>query len=351
MKKWKILLMISSFLFSFMCIGYAALSDSFVITGNLGAGVQDRVFITDVDILSGGVNTKVNTFSSTTLNSTVELDNNFSATAVLKVTFFNNTTTDYYFDEIVYLDDPNAYDNSNITFTADEFSSNNLISKPVISGGDYLTCEVTFSYVSSNISNNTLNSLLNFSFNSIDSNSLVFVDGNSADNIKTVNDGSTNYDGSNTQYRWTSWSPDANDRGLPVSMVIPWDEDTTFDKIKLYHFIDAAGCDFPESIEIYYYDETKDDYVLLEDYTTDENWSNAKRNNSTGIYSMKIDGTSVTFTYNYKGTPPITTITLDQSITTRGLKIVFNAKEDWFVGLLEIEVLNGNKNVLSDFDF
>ena len=351
MKKWKILLMISFFLFSFTCVGYAALSDSFVVSGNLGAGVQERVFITDVDVLSGGSNTKVNTFSSTTLNSTVELDNNSSATTVLKVTFYNNTTTDYFFDDVVYLDDPSAYDNTNITFSTSNFSSDNLLSKPVIKGNGYLTCEVTFEYVTSTISNNMLNSLLNFSFDSLSSDSLVFVDGNSADNIKTVNDGSTNYDGSNTQYRWTSWSPDENDRGLPVAMVIPWGESTTFDKIKLYHFIDAAGCDFPESIEIYYYDEELDDYVLIEDYTKTENWSNATRNRTTGVYTMNIDGESVTFSYSYKGTPPITTITLNESITTKGLKIIFNAKEDWFVGLLEIEVFNGSENVLADFDF
>ena len=176
------------------------------------------------------------------------------------------------------------------------------------------------------------------------------VDGTSADNIKTLNDGSVTYDGSDTKYRWTSWSANAADKGAPVTMTIMFSEQLTFDQIKLYHFIDANGCDFPESITMSYYKAGVDGYTALtepKDYTTSINWSDAVRNSRTGVYTMKINGTSVTFVYTYKGTAPCSTLNFNQPISANSISITFDAPAGYFVGLMEIQVLRNGVNLIS----
>ena len=175
------------------------------------------------------------------------------------------------------------------------------------------------------------------------------VEGNSADNIKTLNDGSVTYDGSDTKYRWTSWSPDDKDRGSVVVMTLLFAEALTFDKLRIYHFIDAGGCDFPDSMSFEYYNLTSKNYTNLnegQEYSTTENWTNAKRDSRTGVYSMTINDQTVTFTYNYKGAAPCTTVTFDKPITTNSISVTFDAQDGYFVGLMEIEVLYNNANLI-----
>lgn len=175
------------------------------------------------------------------------------------------------------------------------------------------------------------------------------VEGNSADNIQTLNDGSVTYDGSNTKYRWTSWSANNNDRGSVVIMTILFSEQLTFDKLRIYHFIDAGGCDFPDSMTFEYYNLTSKEYTDLnegQDYSTTENWSNAKRDSRTGVYTMTINDQSVTFTYDYKGAAPCTTLTFDQPVTTNSISVTFDAKDGYFVGLMEIQVLYNDANLI-----
>lgn len=176
------------------------------------------------------------------------------------------------------------------------------------------------------------------------------VDGTSADNIKTLNDGSITYDGSDTKYRWTSWSSDNADKGAPVTMTILFSEQLSFDQIKLYHFIDANGCDFPESITMSYYKAGAGGYTEVtepNDYTTSVNWSDAVRNSRTGVYTMKINGTSATFVYTYKGAAPCSTLNFNQPISANSISITFDAPAGYFVGLMEIQVLRNGINLIS----
>ena len=349
-KKWTALLcIVFSLMLAVTGVGYASLSSTLLAHAQTSLDAPNGVFISNV-VIQGHTDadlsaSTVNRYFGTNLDSTVTLSpDNGSSTLTFRVTFYNNSTEARCFNEVTYLEGEGGYDNAAITFLVDGFTQTNLIALPMIGAKDYLTCQLTFSFADAgNTAANVLHSVLHFSFDNI-LKPLLSVEGNSADNINTIHDGSLNYNGSDTRYRWTSWSADDNDRGKPVSMTMAWANEATFDQIDIYHFIDHYGCDFPESMTLYAYDDTIGDYVLLEDYTTSTNFTNARRN-AQGLYTMTINNRTATFTHNYSGAAPCTTFTFDEPITTRGFKIVFQAKSGYFVGLLEIVVTNDGVNV------
>lgn len=361
MKKWTKTLIVTvfSFVVLFTCIGYAAVSDIMDITGTAETYVPDGVFITKAEI-SGNIEanlsaSSVNKLFSTTLDSSVSLsESNGNSELTFAVTFYNNSDTSYIYDTVSYLEE--VYSNKNIIFSV---SLNNLF----IDARDFMTLDITFAYNQKTVaSDNALDSALSFRFKELEETTTSVVEGNSADNIGALADSKTNYDGSNTQNRWTNWSSETSGRGQPATLNIVFTEEKTIDEILFYHFVDAnqnanryGSCDFPDEIKIEYYAYNEQsqayEYIELTSYSTQKNYSNEKRRNGDGVYTMNITDengktASVAFTHNYSGTPPITTYTLNQSITTRALKITLTPKANFFVGLMELEVLNDGKNIM-----
>ena len=273
----------------------------------------------------------------------LNLGSNGSASITYRVTFYNTTENMYAYAGTTDV----TYDNTNISYRV-------ITNKNFIDGQETMTMDVVFSYASGRASSDTtLSFLTEFLFQEVDKIRLTIPEGNSADNPASLYDGSTNYNGNDTNERWTNWTSTTSGRGEPATLSVVWEDAVTFDAIKLFHFVDAnrnsnwyGSCDLPESVTIYYYDETAQDYVELT-YTESKNYSNAKRRASDGVYQMTIGGKTVTFTYSYTGTPPITTYTFNKKITTRAIKVVVDAKANFFVGLMEMQVLNGTTNVMT----
>lgn len=162
MKKIWIVLLCAVFSFAvlFSAVGYATLTTSVTLSARAESQAQDGVFITEVTVLNGA-NGTVNSHVGAVLNSTQTLANNASATVAYQLTFYNNDSVAYAYKETV---SPTAgsegYDNANIKYTV-----SNVTVGQQIAPGDHLTLTVTFSYVSSsNRTDRTLNSVLNFRF-------------------------------------------------------------------------------------------------------------------------------------------------------------------------------------------
>ena len=158
MKRWiKIpIALVFSFLFCFVSLGYAQLSDTLTATGSAEAIAQTGVFITDVTPVSG---LTVNNYTATILNSRVELGSSASSTLDVQVTVYNSTPYLYKFNDVLYTVGATTYDNQNIKFTLTDMKKGDELP-----AGTFKTFTVRFSYTGSNTSNKVLNSLLNFEF-------------------------------------------------------------------------------------------------------------------------------------------------------------------------------------------
>ena len=77
-----------SFGFAFITYGYASMSDNFVIQGEVGYEPPKKVFITNVETLSG--NAVTNGYVLSTHNSTVTLGNSGTSNATFEITVYNN---------------------------------------------------------------------------------------------------------------------------------------------------------------------------------------------------------------------------------------------------------------------
>lgn len=338
----------------FMSIGYAELSDELVADGTAKLSSQKNVFISNViyksDVNAGLEDTSINEYTGTNLNSTIVLSpTNPSSSITYTVEFYNNSPYIWLYEGVDYLDA--AYSNSKIDFSVS-------VGRNFISAYGSMTLDITFHYATSTITSNVLDSVLNFVFSQVDVSHAAVVEGNSADNLAAIYNGSKNYNGNNTQYRWTNWaSSDSGDEGEPATINIIWEEAQSIDSIVLHHFVDAGAgnrnnnwarsCDFPESVTIYYYDDAVGDYVELRGTTVSKNYTNASRRTSDGVYTMTIDGKTASFTHSYNGTAPATTYDFS-SINTMSIKIVIDPPDNYFVGLMELEVFDGKTNLLTD---
>ena len=148
----------------FLGIGYAALSNKILsVDGSVSAEVTDGMFISDVQYVSNVgadlTNSQIIDYTGTMLHSNIALSStNGSSSITYQVSIFNNSDSLKQFKGISYLDD--LYSNSNITYTLSGFNVGDTIDK-----GVEKTFNITFAYRStSNLTNNTLESYLNFDF-------------------------------------------------------------------------------------------------------------------------------------------------------------------------------------------
>ena len=153
-----ILCIVFSLMLSFMGIGYAQISKSLHINTSLALNAKEGLFIQSVSI-PNGTNATVESYVDTLLTSTVTLESASSSTVSYQITIFNNTNTVYAFDKVLYTLGENTYDNENITFSLLGLTQNQQLA-----GGAKVTFTIKFSYASSNTSNRTLHSVLNFKF-------------------------------------------------------------------------------------------------------------------------------------------------------------------------------------------
>lgn len=353
-----ILCVVLSFCFSFFSIGYAYVVTDIVVSGNTSSVPQTGIFITDVRILDGESGTDVSAVYGANLGSTVTLGSSANSTVSMEITFYNSYNELYNYAGAHYMDE--AYSNDNITFSVDNFSCGSLYAAPIIAAKDYLTCRITFSYAKFVSGMNVLESLLNFNFVHASSENVAVIEGIDTNNLASISDGKVVFSNDASQ-RWTNWTENASDRGSSSTLCILQDgQYFTFDRLVLHHFIDTGGCDIPEGVKVYYYDDAIGDYVLLlsdqsttlnyngDGFTKSSNYRSITRSGgTTGIATIRFtDGTSGTVDWRYKGKMPATTYTLDESITTKGIKIEIDAKANWFIGLTELEIYDGSDNVI-----
>jgi len=355
-----VLCLVLSFSFAILNIGYAAVSDTLTVNGSANTAPQTGIFLTAAEVLTEGTGSaEVHFLRGTNLSSTVTLANSSDSTVSIRLTFYNSYDERYDYAGVNYLDE--AYSNSRITFTVHDFTGGTLYAVPRIEPKKTLTCTITFSYDSYISGQNILESLLNFNFAKSTNENISVVEGIDTNNLATVSDGKVVFSNNNAE-RWTNWTENSSDRGKPSTLAIMQDgNEFTFDTLVLHHFIDTGGCDVPEAVRVYYYDESVEDYVLLfEDARTTLNYSGdgftkssnyrsiTRSSGTTGIATIRFtDNTSGTVDWRYTGKMPATTYELDSSITTRGLKIEIDAKANWFIGLTELEIYNGSDNILN----
>lgn len=161
MKKWAkaLTLTVFSLSFCFLCIGYAALTDTLQITADAYLDVQSGVFISSAEEVASSLgNVTQIRYTGANLYSTVELNSFGSATATVKVTVYNNTDYPYVFQKIKYM--PENYDNANIVFSLPVLKAGDTVES-----GSSLTFDLVFSYKDGRASaQRVLNSVLNFEF-------------------------------------------------------------------------------------------------------------------------------------------------------------------------------------------
>lgn len=147
----------------FMSVGYATMNSvTLDITGTANATAQSGVFITNVECLSNNgadtASSTINNYYQTVLDSTMVLGSSSSSNITYRITLCNNSSKEYAFAGTVYAD--NFYDNSNIKFDLTGLEENDIIA----ANGGTIIFTITFSYVGTNTTNNTLHSYLNFKF-------------------------------------------------------------------------------------------------------------------------------------------------------------------------------------------
>ncbi len=161
----RLCLSILVFVTIFLGIGYAKITGvDLGINGLVMANVQDGVFIQDVSYYENNnaflEESSIHNYFGSTLNTTVCLsDSDTTSSITYQVTIYNNSDIDYYFSEVLYSTD--FYDNTDIVFELTGLEMNDLLESY-----SSLTFTITFQYRSEieSITNNTLNSYLNFQF-------------------------------------------------------------------------------------------------------------------------------------------------------------------------------------------
>ena len=148
---------VAAFLFCFISVGYAAVTDIMSISGNADIKPQQGVFITDVSTADGF---KSNKYIGSVLNSSVDLSGKTQVT--VNITVFNNTDTVYGYNVMKYVEGEGTYDNTAIEVSTTMKKKSEEWS---VQPGGSLTFPVTFSFKKGETAQSTiLNSVIDFEF-------------------------------------------------------------------------------------------------------------------------------------------------------------------------------------------
>ncbi len=340
-----------SFIFIFLCVGYAQLTDTLFINGKIDVAEQTGVYITDV-IIPADADASVNSFFSTIMNSTVNLGEDGSNTVTFTVNFYNNSDETFSYDGVTFGSGSFTYSNEHIVFDVDTSRQNFIFPHGTLS------LPVTFYYENGTLPDEAtedrtiLNSVLKFNFvKKSGGTNVSVIEGTSGNDLDALVDGSTTLDYSEGPY-WSNRDPDTEEGiGGSTTLKFEWDDAITFDSMSLYYYLDTIGtasdqwrgsCDFPESVEIYYLNPETGEYELLVPTKTDDYKFNARRNNKTGLYEIKLDGSPkwTTLDSAFSGKAPASTYEFGTDITTTSVKIVLQAKPNYHVGLIEVDFID-----------
>ena len=156
-----------SFLCLFAALGYAEVSDTLSIIGDVDAEVPDTIFISDVtlsDVTAGGASNMVSAVYPTSINSSISLTRSNSS-VTYTVTVFNNTGLRYEYIAAKYANE--FYSNENISFHLTNLSTGEeLLHGDIVEPGEHLTFTVEFSYKDGYTPSGEeeLSSLINYEF-------------------------------------------------------------------------------------------------------------------------------------------------------------------------------------------
>lgn len=159
----------------------------------------------------------------------------------------------------------------------------------------------------------------------------------SSDNILTLNNGDTNYDGYDTSNRWTNWSSDWTTRtdAKTASIIFEWDDPCSLSQVNVYYFIDNYATRVPSAVYLYY-KNLNGEWVSIDDVKETKNYK-LFRNQVSFINRTPWNG-------NYKGVAPASFFVINQQITdATAIKITleaqtYNSAYNYCVGLIETEI-------------
>lgn len=150
----------------FLGIGYSKASDiDLIVEGEATANSPKDIVITNIEYLSSiNANHTLSTINEpylTIMNSKIVLENDLSSEITFKIKVKNNTEISATYIEAIY-DTEIGYDNTDIQFFLNGISSGNILGAK-----EEKEFTITFKYreALSEITNNTLNSYINFKFN------------------------------------------------------------------------------------------------------------------------------------------------------------------------------------------
>lgn len=174
-----------SFMFCFMCIGYAAVSEILNIQGTVEASPKEGLYIIDVQLASSSVSSNsFSFFDPTNVESTVNGGENSSVTYA--ITVFNNTPYTYAYAGITYDTSLSGYNGHSyinkwrgLTVTTKDSltdTSATFNSSDVLSPREIRTFYATYT-IGRNVSNTDVKTLINYKFGvNIDSVGTVAID-------------------------------------------------------------------------------------------------------------------------------------------------------------------------------
>lgn len=242
-KKFKIIEVYSVLIFIvtlFMCIGYAEISDVLLnITGTAQATAQEGVFITTISNTNESTDSKVNYFIGTMFESKTILGNTDTASETYEVTLYNNSEIEYVFiGALTDTTDGTLYDNENIEFSVSGIEQY----KTTIAPTESLKFTITFKYKDgADLSNNTLNSKLNFRFKEIPK--LVLSNENQT---YTLNDIYPDYTPQEYEFTVSNYYSETEINAVPMTYTLA----ATIDSPLTAKIYDSTGNEVTESITI-----------------------------------------------------------------------------------------------------
>lgn len=150
-----VVLTISGVSAKWVYLGYPAETDN-SITNTTVAFKYGTMYITEVKNSGGSYQKAEPTkIADLDISTDIKLNANASSTAVIEVTFYNNTDVSYYYNEAETV----SHDNDRIIYTV-----SGIKQKDEIPSKTFKTIYLTYTYGSNNISNSDLVSTIHFSF-------------------------------------------------------------------------------------------------------------------------------------------------------------------------------------------
>ena len=181
------------------------------------------------------------------------------------------------------------------------------------------------------------------------------IDAQSADNPSSMFDGNVALNhkeasaANDTKNRWTNWSSSGTNKGEDARVLITFVKPVYVSVIRLYHFLDNAGCDLPRDISLVYTSNTGESITVLNDEPLENlERSFEKANSRDSIFRTgdsnpiyNVNGVDKNYTsLEYYDEAPYTTIYFDEGkqVCLTSFEIHMQAGAGWYIGLTELAI-------------